>query len=72
MTFFSSPFYPMQKCLRGLRELPPERFGDEEYRRVTTELEEIQDRQYYNVRLVCNRLHGLRDHAEKHIQHPAS
>jgi hypothetical protein len=56
------------KCLDAIQELQPAQLGTEEHQRMDAELREIQDREYYNVRLVCNRLHGLRHHAQKHIE----
>jgi hypothetical protein len=59
---------PLLQCIRAVQRFEPNAIGSPSHLRLNSELEAIQQRQYYNVRLVCNRLHGLRDHATKHIQ----
>lgn len=61
-------FRPLLKCLSAIEKLEWASIGGEEHIGLIAQLAEIQDRDYYNVRLVCNRLHGLRDHAKKHIE----
>lgn len=61
-------FRPLLKCLGAIGRLEWASIGGPKHIRLIAQLAEIQDRDYYNVRLVCNRLHGLRDHAQKHIE----
>jgi hypothetical protein len=58
-------FYPLQLCLQNIISVPLDK---ESVTAAVRELDAIQQREFYHVRLVCNRLHGLRDHARKHIE----
>lgn len=61
-------FHPLLRCLGAIQNLQAAELGTDEHQRIDSELREIQDREYYNIRLVCNRLHGLRHHAQRHIE----
>jgi hypothetical protein len=63
----SKAFTPLRNCLTTLSQFTPADLGSSKLKTFSAELLEIQQLEYYNVRLVCNRLHGLKDHAHKHI-----
>ena len=58
-------FHPLKLCLQRIVDVP---LDQKLICDVVDELIEIQKREFYHIRLVCNRLHGLRDHAHKHIE----
>jgi hypothetical protein len=61
-------FQPVLGSLQGVLSMSPSEIGTPTHKLLVEELERIQGLNYFNVRMVCNRLHGLRDHFDKHIR----